>query len=332
MNDSTNTATASAGGNTPPFGGSPASTLSSRLRQASDTLGMALMALDGAQKVGVKLSDLDRAQVHGLLTDAQRLVTDLLRESRTNGRVDLDATLTHVSNTINLSMALVVALDPEGAREAMRQAQAPLLAARRAAEVAEENLEAAAASWPFPIFRPAPDMPSDAGKANVGLILGLVALIFVALFCWALSGKAEARSLDGPPVTAVKVQPAKPKPKCAEIYRVTVPVHVTTRSTADGKFHAAVWLQERYERPRFNKQTKRWEYFRARLVGVGVSDSRTVKVSGCIDPRKVDGLGGPIYLLLNDVVDDDQDAHGRIDRGTVRVRFVEGAGWKQVSK
>jgi hypothetical protein len=345
MNDSTNLPAVVAGGNTPLFGGLRPADLSIRIAEANEAVALAWITLDHP---ALDIKDLDegRPAVLRMLAAASNSVSSLIAlVTSADGDLmrDLAVSLKRAGDAVNKAAALVPALDGRGAGESLRTAQAWLNAAaqdiRWEVELAQaeaefkvadenrraQNLLSASRAWPRPVFKPAPDLPRDAGSVNVGVVLGVVALIFVALFCWALSGKADARSLDGPPVQAVKATSAKSKPRCAPAYRVAVPVHVTARSTADGRFHAAVWLQERYEKPR--KVDGKWQYFRARLIGASVSDSPVVKVSGCIDPRKVDGLGGPIYLLLNDVVDDDQDAQGRIDRATVRVRFVEGRGW-----
>lgn len=118
------------------------------------------------------------------------------------------------------------------------------------------------------------------------------------------ANRADARVLPTPAVT-VKPGPVKVPSgavRCVGKLAVSVPVRTTTADSS-GRHFAAVWIQYRV-------------HGRAALVGYNHSDSPTVRVTGCIDPARIQGGHGPVYLIAEDAVD------GRTR--TVRVRFEGG--------
>lgn len=128
----------------------------------------------------------------------------------------------------------------------------------------------------------------------------------------AASQDAEARVKYTPPLAAQRgpVTVTDGRVICEDSFHVTVPVK-TTRVDAQGFHVAAVWVQEH-------------RFGRARLLGWARSKDATVNVVGCIDPARIDGGHGPVYVIKEDVVD------GRTR--PVRVLFHKKSGTYRVAK
>lgn len=125
------------------------------------------------------------------------------------------------------------------------------------------------------------------------LAAGTGAVVAAAAFLAFTPSAAEARVLPVAVATAhqgpVVVPSGAVRCKGKGDFHVTLTVRTTTKDRK-GDHHVSVWVQEH-------------QGGRARLAGYAWSTGRAVKVTACINPGRIDGARGPVYVIVEDDVD-----------------------------